>query len=75
MKELCSYLRTQCGIAETYFPLDEEGGVHSAGSGSGDPWKWAQVVFVLLNLSTSNKILKKLISALNLPRYSASARE
>ena len=47
MKELCSYLRTQCGVTETYFPLDEEGGVHSAANGSGDPWKWAQVVFLV----------------------------
>ncbi len=49
MKELCSYLRTQCGVTETYFPLDEEGGVHSAGNGSGDPWKWAQVFLVNSN--------------------------
>jgi hypothetical protein len=42
VKELCTYLRTHCGIADTYFPLDDEGGVHTAGSSSGDPWKWAQ---------------------------------
>ena len=44
MKELCAYLRTQCGITDTYYPLDEENGVLATGGGSSDPWKWAQVL-------------------------------
>jgi len=37
VKLLCRYLRNWCGVAKTYFALDEESGI-----GGGDPWKWCQ---------------------------------
>jgi len=37
VKLLCRYLRNWCGVAKTYFALDEDAGI-----GGGDPWKWCQ---------------------------------
>lgn len=42
VKDLCEYLRKWCGVGATYFPLDDEVGIHC---GQRDPWKWCQESF------------------------------
>lgn len=42
VKDLCEYLRKWCGVGATYFPLDDEVGIHR---GQRDPWKWCQESF------------------------------
>jgi len=39
VRALCHYLKQWCGVATTYFALDEETGILSCGR---DPWRWCQ---------------------------------